>query len=120
LANPFYTGRVIEKRGDDLSVITGGSNRATATSPVDMNVFAVLKLGVLFSGEDAEGVGTEVVTLSLDNVGRDDLAPVPVQEGESSRESRSGDAPENGLSDDTPPAGLCLADGVNEELVEEE
>ena len=76
-----------------------------------MNVFASLKLGVLLSGEDAEGVGTEVITLSLEDISGDDLAPVTVQEGKSCRESRGGNTPENGLSDDAPPAGLSLVDG---------
>jgi len=97
--------------GDGLSVISRGRNVATASGPVDVNVLASLKLRVLFSGEDTEGVGTEVVTLSLEDIGRNDLAPVTVQECEGSRKGRSGDTPENGLSDDTPPAGLSLVDG---------
>lgn len=76
-----------------------------------MNVLAGLKLGVLHSGEDTERVGPEVITLGLEDVGSDDLAPVTVQEGKSSRESRSGNTPENGLSNNTPPAGLCRVDG---------
>ena len=76
-----------------------------------MNVLASLKSGVLLSREDMEGVGTEVVMLSLEDVGRNDLTPVTVQEGKGRREGRSGDAPENGLSDDTPPARLSPANG---------
>lgn len=76
-----------------------------------MDVLASLKLGVLLSGEDIERVRTEVVTLGLEDVGRNDLAPVTVQERKGRRESGSGDTPENGLSDDTPPAGLSLVDG---------
>jgi hypothetical protein len=97
--------------GDNLSVISGGRYVATAPSPVDVNVFPGLEFGVLFSGEDAEGVSTEVVTLSLKDVSGDDLAPVTVQEGQSCREGRGGDTPEDGLSDDTPPARLCFVDG---------
>ena len=76
-----------------------------------MDVFASLKLGVLLSGEDAEGVGTKVVTLSLEDISGDNLAPVTVQESKSRREGWGGDTPENGLSDDTPPAGLSFLDG---------
>lgn len=76
-----------------------------------MDVLAAFKLCVLLSGEDTEGVGAEVITLSLEDVSRDDLAPVTVQKGESGRESRGWNTPENGLSDDTPPAGLCFEDG---------
>jgi len=97
--------------GDGLSVIGRGRHVATASGPVDVNVFASLELGVLFSGEDTEGVGTEVVTLSLEDIGRNDLAPVTVQEGKSCREGRGGNTPENGLSDDAPPTWLSLVDG---------
>ena len=76
-----------------------------------MDVLASAKLGILLSGKDAESVGTEVVTLSLEDIGGDDLAPVSVQESKSCREGRSGDTPENGLSDDAPPAGLSLVNG---------
>jgi len=101
----------LEGWGDGLSVISRGRNVTTASGPVDVNVLASLKLRVFFSGEDTEGVGTEVVTLSLEDIGRNDLAPVTVQEGEGGRKCRSGDTPENGLSDDAPPAGLSLVDG---------
>lgn len=92
-------------------MIAGGRNIATTAGPVDMDVLASLKFVVLLSGEDTEGVGAEVITLGLEDVGGDDLAPVAVQKGEGRRESRSWNAPENGLGNDTPPAGLCLADG---------
>jgi hypothetical protein len=96
---------------DDLSVISRGRNVTTASSPVDVDVLASLKSGVLFSGEDTEGVGTEVVTLSLEDIGRNDLAPITIQEGKGRREGRSGDTPEDGLSDDAPPARLSFVDG---------
>lgn len=97
--------------GGGLSVITGGRHVATASGPVDVNVLVRLKLGVLLSRKDTESMGAKVVTLSLKNVGGDDLAPVTIQERESRRESRGWDTPENGLSDDAPPTGLCLVDG---------
>ena len=76
-----------------------------------MDILAGLEFGVLLSGEDTEGVGTKVIALSLEDIGGNDLAPVAVQEGKSRREGRSGDTPENGLSDDTPPARLSPVDG---------
>ena len=96
--------------GDDLSVITRCRNLSATSGPVDMDVLVSLKRGILLSGEDAEGMGTEVIALSLEDVGRDDLTPVTVQEGEGRRESRSRNTPENSLSDDTPPARVCQAD----------
>jgi len=96
--------------GDDLRVVGGGRHVAAASRPVDVDVFASLKFGVFLSGEDTEGVGAEVVTLSLEDIGGNDLAPVTVQKGKSCREGRSGNAPENGLSYDTPPARLGLVD----------
>ena len=56
-------------------------------------------------------MGTEVVTLGLEDIGRDNLAPVTVQESKSRREGRSRNTPENGLGDDTPPAGLSPVNG---------
>ena len=70
-----------------------------------------MKLGVLLSRKDTERVSTKVVTLSLEDVGGDDLAPVTVQEGKGCREGRSGDTPEDCLGDDAPPARLSLVDG---------
>ena len=49
--------------------------------------------------------------LSLEEVSRDDLGAVAVQEGEGSAESGSGHTPKNGLGDNSSPAGLSLVDG---------
>lgn len=83
-------------------------------------------------------MGTEVVTLksrsvchdnsstirgthlSLQDVGRDDLAPVAVEEGKGRAECWRGDTPDGGLSDDTPPARLSLVNSLVEEVVEQE
>ena len=46
-----------------LSVVGGGGNVATPSCPVDVDVLALLVLLVGEFGLDAEGVGTEVVTL---------------------------------------------------------
>lgn len=56
-------------------------------------------------------MSTEVITLGLEDVGRNDLGPVAVEEGKSGGEGGRGDTPEDGLSDHTPPAGLSLVNG---------
>ena len=97
--------------GDDLDIIGRGRHVTAAPGPVDVDVLISLELGILLSGEDAEGVSTKVVTLSLEDIGGDNLAPVTIQEGKGRREGRSWNTPENSLSDDTPPAGLSFLDG---------
>jgi hypothetical protein len=78
-----------------------------------VDVFARLELVVLLARKDAEGMGTEVVTLSLEEVGRDDLAAVAIEEGESGAESGGRNTPEDGLSDNSPPTGLGLVNGCD-------
>ena len=83
----------------------------------------VLALWVLLVGElwlDAEGVGTEVVTLGLEKVGWEVLGPVTVEEGKGGGEARSWETPESTLGDDVSPAWLSLVNGLVEEIVEEE
>ena len=82
----------------------------------------VLALGVLLAGVlglDAEGVGTEVVTLGLKHVGGEVLGAVTVVEGQSGAEGRGGDTPEGTLGDNVAPSVLGSVDGVVEEVVEE-
>ena len=99
----------------------GRGRHVTATSgPVDVDV---LVLGVLLASElgvDAEGVGTEVVTLGLQQVGGQGLGAVAVVEAEGSAESGGGDTPEGTLADNVSPALLGVVDGLVEEVVEEE
>lgn len=63
---------------------------------------------------------TKQTYLSLEEVGGNNLAPVTIEEGKSGGESGSRDTPENSLSDDTPPTGLRLVDGLVEEVIEEQ
>ena len=103
------------------------------------DVLASLELGVLLARKDTEGVSTEVVTLwtmpvrgrsyhlrhivthlALQQVGGQDLAAVTVEEREGSAEGRKGNAPDDGLGHDAPPAGLRLVDGLVEEVIEEQ
>jgi hypothetical protein len=65
-----------------------------------VNVLALLVLLVGAFGLDPEGVGTEVVTLSLQQVGGKVLCAVSVVEGERGAESGCGDTPESTLGDD--------------------
>jgi hypothetical protein len=48
---------------------------------VPTNVLASDEALVLLAWHDEESVSTKVVPLRLQQVGRDDLAPVPVEEG---------------------------------------
>jgi hypothetical protein len=83
----------------------------------------ILVLGVLLAGVlglDAESVGTEVITLGLQKVGRELLGAVSVVEAEIGSESRSRDTPESALADNVAPAVLSLVNSLVEEVVEEQ
>lgn len=84
-----------------------------------MDIFAlrVVLVGVL--GLDAEGVGAEVITLSLKKVGGQVLGAVAIVEGKRGGKGRCGDTPENGLGADVSPAGLSVVDSLVEEIIEE-
>ena len=84
---------------------------------MDVLALRVVVVGAL--GLDAEGVGTEVITLGLQQVGREVPGAVTVVEAEGGAEGRGGDAPESAVSDDVPPALLGVVDGLVEEVVEE-
>lgn len=77
-----------------------GRDVSTPSSPVDVDVLALLVCGVGELRLDPEGVGTKVVTLRLEEVGRKVLGAVSVVEAERSAESGSGDTPESALGDD--------------------
>lgn len=83
------------------------------------DVLSSLESVVLLAGHNTEGVRTKVVALSLQEVGRDDLTTVAVEEGKSSAEGRSRDSPEDGLGDNATPAWLGGVDSLVEEVVEE-
>lgn len=85
---------------------------------MDVLVFGVLLASEL--GVDAEGVGTEVVTLGLQQVGGQSLGAVAVVEAEGGAEGGSGDTPEGTFADNASPALLGVVDGLVEEVVEEE
>lgn len=85
-----------------------------------MDVLAFRVGGVGELGLDAESVGTEVVTLGLEEVGRELLGTVTVVEAKGSAESRSGDTPEGTLADNVSPASLGVVDSLVEEVIEQE
>lgn len=83
----------------------------------------VLPDGVLVAGSlwlDPEGVGTKVVTLSLQQVGGQVLGAVAVEPRQGSRESRCWNTELRSLGNNVAPAGLSLVDGLVEEVVEQQ
>ncbi len=78
----------------------------------------VLRIGELWL--DLEGVGTEVITLSLEQVGGQILGAVTVEPREGGGEGRGWDTEKGSLGDDVSPAWLSLGDGLVEETIEEE
>jgi hypothetical protein len=56
-------------------------------------------------------VSTKVIALRLDEIGRENVAAVAVEEGKCCAERREGDTPEGTLSNNPSPAGLCFVDG---------
>lgn len=112
--------RVLRRNKATLSNVGRGGHVTTTAGPVDVDVLAlgVVLVGVL--GLDAEGVGTEVVTLGLQQVGREVLGAVAVVEAEGSAEGRERDTPEGGLANNVSPAALSVVDGLVEEVVEQE
>lgn len=106
-----------EKR--NLSNVGRSGHVTTAAGPVDVDVLVLREVLVGVLGLDAEGVGTEVVTLGLQQVGREVLGTVTVVEAESSAEGRQRDTQDSSLADDVSPALLSVVDSVGEELVEQ-
>jgi len=99
----------------------GRGRHITATAgPVDVDVLTLGEglAGVL--GLDAESVGTEVITLSLQQVGGQVLGAVAVVEAEGSGEGRQRDTPDSRLADNVAPAALGGVDGLGEELIEQQ
>merc|ERR1712183_129515 len=67
-----------------------------------------------------ERVRTKVVTLRLEQRGRQRLGAHAVIKGNSAREGRRGHTPQYGLGNDAAPAIFGLADGIREEVVEQQ
>lgn len=85
-----------------------------------MNILALWVGGVGEFGLDAEGVGTEVIALGLEEVGREFLGAVAIVEAEGSAESRGRDTPESTLADNVSPASLSVVDSLIEEVIEQQ
>lgn len=103
-----------------LSAVGTGRDTSTSSSPVGV---VVLALGVLvgaLSWEHTESVGTEVVSLGLEETGGEDFCAVAVVEGQGSREGGEWDTEQDTLCNDSSPSVLSLVDGLVEEVVEEQ
>jgi hypothetical protein len=53
---------------------------------------------------------TEVIALSLDEIGWENFAAVTIEKGKGCAERREGDTPESGLGNDASPTWLCFMD----------
>ena len=106
-----------EKR--NLSNVGRSGHVTTAAGPVDVDVLVLREVLVGVLGLNAESVGTEVVTLGLQQVGRQVLGTVTVVEAESSAEGRQRDTQDSSLADDVSPALLSVVNSVGEEAVEQ-
>lgn len=85
-----------------------------------MDILALREVVVGTLRLDAEGVGSEVVTLGLKQVGRKALRTVSVVEAECSAERGRRNTPEGRLADHVSPALLGVMDGLVEEPIEQE
>jgi hypothetical protein len=85
-----------------------------------MDPFAlrVLRVGSLWL--DQEGVGTEIISLGLDEVCWSVCSSVSVEEVQGGTETWGWDAQVNGSLDDASPAWLGLVNSIIEELVEQQ
>jgi hypothetical protein len=83
----------------------------------------VLAFWVFLTGKlwlNLEGVGTEVISLGLEKVGREVLGTVTIEPVKSGAESWGWDTEEGGLGDNVSPSWLCLVDSLVEEIIEEQ
>ncbi len=83
----------------------------------------VISLRILGAGElwlDLEGVGTKVISLSLEQVGGEILGTVTVEPAESGAESWGWYSQKSCLGNNISPARLCLVDSGLEEVIEEQ
>jgi hypothetical protein len=103
-----------------LGVVGGGGDITASTGPVDVDVLVEGQRLGLLAWDDSESVGTKVVSLSLDQGSGQLIGSVTVEEGQGGGEGRDGDTPQGGLSDNSPPSGLGLLDGVLEEVIEQQ
>lgn len=84
-----------------------------------MDVLSFLVFGTGELWLNLEGMGAEVISLGLEQVGWKILGAVTIEPRKSSRESRGWDAKKSGLGDDVAPAGLGFVDSLVKEVVEE-
>jgi hypothetical protein len=85
---------------------------------VDILAFWVFATGKLWL--DLERMGTKVISLCLEQIGREILSTVSIKPAESGAESRSWYAEKGGLRDDVSPTRLRFVNSLVEEVIEEE
>lgn len=110
----------LELKEKRLCLVGGSGNISSATGPVNVNVLSEL---VFIVGElwlDLEGVSTEVVSLSLEQVGRKILGTVTIKPTEGGAESRGWYSKKSSLGDNVSPSWLGSVDGFVEEVAEEQ
>jgi hypothetical protein len=108
--NLFTCGRIQERR---LGVISIRYSAATVSSPVGVVVLSGLIFALI-------SVGTEIISLGLDQVGRQASETHSVIVAESSGNSRDGDTVGGSEANDTAPAGQGTGDLLDEEGIEQE
>lgn len=84
-----------------------------------MNVLTLLELLIGKLWLDVEGVGTKVITLSLEKVGGEVLGAVTVEPVQGSGESWGWDTESSSLSNNVSPSWLSLVDSLVEEIVKQ-
>ena len=69
-------------------------------------ILASFEPRILLPWKDTEGMRTEVIALTLNEIGWEKVTAVAVEEGKGCAECGEGDSPEGGLSNDSSPAWL--------------
>lgn len=96
-----------------LSIVSGRRNLSTSASPVGVDPRSV-------TAKQLVGVGTEVISLGLEQVSGELVGSVTVVESQSRSKGRGGDTPGDSLGHGRSPRGVGLLDGVLEEVVEQQ
>jgi hypothetical protein len=102
-------------------VETDRSGNATASScPVEVDVGALFVLLISILRLDPKGMGTEVIALGLQQIGRAVSGTVTIVEAQGGAKSGHRDATERALGDDVSSASLCPVKSVSKEVIEEQ
>lgn len=107
----MYT-ELMSKEGVCLCKVGSGGDVAAATGPVGVDP--------LVTGQGLVGVGTEVISLGLEQVGGENGVAVAVKEGQGRGQGRDGDSQDNGLGNNVAPALGGILNSLGEEGVEKQ